>query len=167
MALPVVPHTIRARNDEARRHFDDFGTCVMCEMLELELASGERIVTETEHFVALIPYAAYSPFHVWIIPRNHRSTFLTVPEEQLHDLGRILRNVLRRIYVGLGDPDYNYVIRSAPLIDDLSPHQHWYVAVVPRVSQSAGFELGSGMFINSALPETSAEFLRNVDPTAC
>ncbi len=162
VALPVVPHTIRSRNDEARRHFDDYGTCVMCEMLAGELAAGDRIVFESEHFVALIPYAAYSPFHIWVVPRAHRSSFLTVPEEAVEDLGRIMRKVLRKLYFGLGDPDYNYVIRTSPLLDELSPHQHWYVAVVPRVSQSAGFELGSGMFINSALPETSAEFLRNV-----
>ena len=163
IALPVVPHTIRARNDEARRHFDDVGGCVVCDMLDAERADGRRIVAESEHFVALIPYAAYSPFHLWLIPKAHRSSFLAVPTDELADLGRTVRDVLRRIYYGLGDPDYNYVIRSAPLRDAHSPHQHWYVAIVPRVSQAAGFELGSGMFINSALPETSAAFLRTVE----
>ncbi len=164
ISLPVVPHNTRARNDEARRYFDDHGTCVVCEMLDAERSSGERIIAENEHFVALIPYAAYSPFHMWILPKIHRSSFLEAPAAELQDLGALMRNVLRRLYFGLGDPDYNYVIRSAPLRDDRSAHQHWYVSVVPRVSQAAGFELGTGMFINSALPETSAAFMRDTDP---
>lgn len=163
IALPVVPHSVRTRNDETRRHFDDFGTCVVCEMLEGELSDGRRVVHESEHFVTIVPYAAYSPFHMWVVPRNHKSSFLAVSEDELADLGRTMRDILRRLYFGLGDPDYNYVIRSAPLRDDLSVHQHWYVAIVPRVSQSAGFEFGTGMFINTALPETSAAFLRDVE----
>ena len=111
-----------------------------------------------------MPYAAFSPFHIWIIPRRHAASFLEATPEELRDLALVLREVLRKIYFGLNDPDYNYTIRSIPEHEPASESMHWYVAIVPRVTRVAGFEMGSGMFINTALPEESAAFLRSVDP---
>jgi UDPglucose--hexose-1-phosphate uridylyltransferase len=166
IGLPIVPYHIRARTEEARRYFDDTGRCAMCHMLSDELKDGQRLVAKSQHFAAFVPYAALSPFHTWILPRRHESSFLNATAHELADLGELLRLVLRKLYLGLKDPDYNYVIRSAPLLDPGSEYLHWYVTIVPRVTQSAGFELGSGMFINVALPESSAAFLRAVDETS-
>jgi UDPglucose--hexose-1-phosphate uridylyltransferase len=163
IGLPIVPYHIRARTEEARRYFDDTGRCALCHMLSDELKDGQRLVAKSQHFAAFVPYAALSPFHIWILPRRHESSFLNATARELADLGELLRLVLRKIYLGLKDPDYNYVVRSAPLLDPGSEYLHWYVTIVPRVTQSAGFELGSGMFINVALPESSAAFLRAVD----
>lgn len=162
IGLPLVAHHIRNRTEEARRYFDDMGHCVHCQMWSDELEDGRRIVATNEDFVAFIPYAAFSPFHTWIIPRRHAPSFLSIDEKEIASLGHILRTVLRKVYVGLGDPDYNYVIRSAPFRDEEQEYLHWYVTIVPRVTRAAGFELGSGMFINTALPEESAEFLRGI-----
>ena len=164
IALPIVPYNIRARTEEARRYFDDTGNCVFCAMLENELRVGTRLVAQSEHFVAFMLYAAFSPFHMWILPRRHVPSLLRAEGEEIADLGHLLREVLRRLYIGLKDPDYNFVIRSAPLHDPGYDYLHWYITIVPRVTQSAGFELGSGMFINTALPEDSAAFLRAVKP---
>lgn len=163
IGLPIVPHNIRARTEEARRYFDDHGQCVFCRMLADELADEVRLVAENEQMVAFVPFAAYSPFHIWILPRRHHSNFLDTEPEELAALGALLRTVLRKFYVGLNDPDYNYVIRSAPIHDPGQEYLHWYLALVPRVSRTAGFELGSGMFINVALPEESATFLRAIN----
>jgi UDPglucose--hexose-1-phosphate uridylyltransferase len=162
VALPVVPYPIRIRSDEARRSFDDSGACVFCRMREAEEHAQERLVVASAGFTAFCPYAAYSPFHLWIIPRRHTGSFLDASPEEVRDLAQVLREVLARLYVGLCDPDYNYVIRSAPESERRAPYVHWYVAIVPRVSHRAGFELGSGMFINPMLPEASAAFLRSV-----
>ncbi|MCX6028619.1 MAG: DUF4931 domain-containing protein [Chloroflexi bacterium] len=164
VGMPVVPHQIRVRMEEARRYFDDTGRCVFCQMWRDEVAAGERLITENEYFVAIIPYAAFSPFHTWIIPRRHGSDFLKATPDEVNALGAILRDVLGRLYVGLRDPDYNYMIRSAPLHDPGLDYLHWYVTIVPQVTRTAGFEMGSGMFINTALPEESAAFLRGVEP---
>jgi UDPglucose--hexose-1-phosphate uridylyltransferase len=163
IGLPIVPYSIRARAEEARRYFDDTGRCVLCHMLSDELKDDQRLVAKSKFFVAFIPYAALSPFHIWILPRRHESNYLNATAHELADLGGLMRRVLRKLYVGLRDPDHNYVIRSAPLHDLGPEYLHWYVTIVPRVTRSAGFELGSGMFINVALPETSAAFLRKVD----
>lgn len=163
VGLPVVPSSIRSRLLEARRYFDDTGMCVYSVMLEEELARGERLVTVSDYFVAFSLYASASPFHMWIIPRHHHSSFLNASTEELADLGSVLHDVLYRIYAGLRDPDYNLVIRSAPVKDHANSYFRWYITLIPRLSRMAGFELGSGMHINPTLPEGCASFLRDLN----
>ncbi|MCK5237156.1 MAG: galactose-1-phosphate uridylyltransferase, partial [Deltaproteobacteria bacterium] len=160
-ATPVVPTQIRTRVEEATRFFDDTGECVFCQTLREELLAHERIVCETKHFVAFVPYAALSPFHLWIFPRRHMSSFEDIVDTELGDLARILKTVLSKMYRGLKNPDYNYSIRSVPTRDRNTEYFHWYLTIVPRISRTAGFELGSGMFINTTIPEESAAFLRD------
>jgi UDPglucose--hexose-1-phosphate uridylyltransferase len=163
VALPVVPNSIRYRIEEARRYFDDNGECVYCVMMRDELEKSIRVVEASQHFVAFALYASSSPFHVWVMPRQHNVSFLFAQKEELADLAQILRRVLRRLYRGLRDPAYNLIIRTAPAKEIGKDYLHWYVTLVPRLSSPAGFELGSGMFINTALPEESAGFLREVE----
>ncbi|HIK15622.1 MAG TPA: galactose-1-phosphate uridylyltransferase [Leptolyngbyaceae cyanobacterium M33_DOE_097] len=161
-ATPIVPTQFRDRLDMATRFFDTGGECLFCRVLEEELATGERIVAQNADFVAFIPYAALSPFHLWIFPRRHISSFDSTADSELASFASILREVTAKIYYGLGDPAYNFTIRSSPTDEHQTDYFHWYLAIVPRVSRAAGFEMGSGMYINTSLPEASAEFLRSV-----
>ena len=88
------------------------------------------------------------------------SSFGDINEAEIKSLARILRSTLAKLYFGLNNPDVNYTIRSIPIKEDNNDYFHWYLTIIPRISQPAGFELGSGIFINTALPEESAEFLR-------
>lgn len=162
MALPIVPSNNRYRLREAQRYFDDYGQCAYQVMLNDELKPNTRVVAATEHFVAFVLYAAPSPFHIWILARRQMSKFVHTNAEELVDLAEILRDVLRRLYIGLHDPSYNMIIRTGPAQEPANKYWQWYVTIVPRVARTAGFELGSGMFINPALPEESAKFLRDV-----
>ncbi len=161
-ATPVVPNQIRSRIEDSIRYFDETGECIFCRTLREELLARERIVLESEHFVAFVPYAALSPFHMWIFPRRHQSSFDMIYDSELENLAAILRSILARLYHGLNNPDFNYSIRSIPIRDQHTTYFHWYLAIIPRVSRTAGFELGSGMFINTSLPEESAKFLRDL-----
>jgi len=162
VATPIVPPQIRSRIERAAAFFDLTGRCIFCSVLEDELRDKERIILETDKFVSFIPYAALSPFHAWIFPRRHMPSFSEIEEEEIKDLAVSLKKTLGKLYYGLDDPDFNYSIRSMPVNENGKLYYHWYISIVPRVSQPAGFELGSGMFINSALPEVSAQFLREV-----
>jgi UDPglucose--hexose-1-phosphate uridylyltransferase len=121
-----------------------------------------RIISENESFVAFIPYAAHSPFHTWIFPKRHGACYGCITDAEITGLAGILKDVLLRVYVGLENPDFNYVVRSLSTTESDSKYFHWYISVIPRITQSAGFELGTGMYINTALPEESARFLREV-----
>lgn len=162
IATPVVPTQIRKRIENATWYFDKIGECMFCFLMKAELESRERIVFETDKFVSFVPYAASGPFTMWIIPRRHMSSFTDISEDEVTDLAKNLRTVLGKLYRGLGNPDFNYVIRSAPVNEDHRKYFHWFINVIPRINQPAGFELGSGMFINTSLPEECAEFLRRV-----
>lgn len=162
IALPVVPPRVQMRVDAARRYFDEAGECVLCKMWRAETALGERLIAESDHFIAFVPYAAFASFHTWIVPKRHRASFREATAGELAELGALLRLALRKIYVGLGNPDYNYVIQSSPLVASQSRYLHWYVTITPRLIPWGGFEIGSGMFINTALPEEDARFLRAV-----
>lgn len=161
-ATPIVPTQIRHRMDEAIRYFDETGDCVFCTTLKRELEDGHRIIASTGSFVAFIPYAALSPFHLWIFPVRHCSSFDEIEEYELTDLAATLRAVLGKLHYGLNDPDYNFSIRSIPAREGQREFFHWYLTIIPRIVRTAGFEIGSGMYINTAIPEESARFLRDV-----
>ncbi len=162
IGLPVVPNKIRNRNDTVRRYFDDTGNCAYCVMVEDELKQRKRLITANRHFAAFVLYAAQSPFHIWIIARNHSVSFLYSQPEERADLACLLQEVLHRLYIGLHDPAYNLIIRTAPVKEISNDYLHWHLAIVPRLNRRAGFELGSGIAINPAIPEESAAFLRRV-----
>jgi UDPglucose--hexose-1-phosphate uridylyltransferase len=162
VATPVVPGQVRTRLEEAMRYFGDCGECVFCHCLAEELADGSRVVVANRGFVAFVPFAALSPFHLWVFPRRHGAYFGDVDDSELSDLAAVLRETLLRLRLALDDPDFNFVIRSAAPSERSVRYVHWYLSIVPRLSRAAGFELGTGMFINTAVPEASARFLRDV-----
>jgi len=163
VGTPIVPVQVRHRMEDAMTYHDNTGRCVYCKMIEEEIAEKSRIIKESKHFVTFIPFAACSPFHTWLLPKRHMASFSAITEEELKDLAVILKSLLAKVYIGLNNPDYNYVIRSANKEMGHVKYFHWYISLIPIVTKMAGFELGTGMFINVALPEKSAEFLRNIN----
>jgi len=159
---PIVPVHIRYKIQEAVRYFDDTGRCVYCDALKEELAIKDKIVLETNEFVALEPFASKSPFETWILPKKHESSFKNINTAEKRDLAKVLREVLGKLYVGLNDPSYNMMIHSAPRQEDPADYYHWHIQIVPRITTPAGFELGSGIYINVVRPEDAAKFLREM-----
>jgi len=162
IATPVIPSQVRHRLHEALRHYDDAGECMFCHLMEREVEEQTRIVVKSELFVAMEVFASATPFATHIFPLRHMATFGEITAAEISDLAHVLRSLLAKIYVGLENPDLNFTIRSGPSDNVGARHFHWYVSVIPRLTRVAGFELGSGMFINTVLPEAAAEFLRNV-----
>ncbi len=161
IATPIISPQVRSRMEEALRHFDEFGDCIFCKVLTDEIYEGKRIISENPHFVCFVPFASLTPFHIWIFPRRHMASFGEIREEEMKSLAGILRDTLARLYYSLGNPDYNYTIRTAPSENRYCKYYHWYISLVPRLTRVAGFELGSGFFVNVTLPEENAQFLRS------
>lgn len=166
VGTPVVPGQVRYRLEEALRRYDDFGECLYCWSLREELRDGSRVVRENQSFVVFVPYAALSPFHLWIFPKRHHACFGDITDAELSDLAAILKDILLRLFLGLGDPDLNCVVQSLGPTDSRPKYFHWYLSIVTRLTTAAGFELGTGMFINVARPEDNARFLRDLDVAA-
>lgn len=162
IATPVIPSQVRHRLHEALRHYDDAGECMFCHMVEREIEDQTRIVITSEMFVAMEVFASATPFATHVFPLRHMASFGEITSVEISDLARVLRLLLAKLYLGLENPDLNFTVRSAPSDYAGARHFHWYLSVIPRLTRVAGFELGSGMFINTVLPEAAAEFLRKV-----
>lgn len=157
----VVPAHVRHRMDEAQRYFDQNAECVFCRIVEEERKDGTRVVGESKHFIAFVLFAALSPFHIWIVPKRHTPSFPEMSDDESRELAAILQATLKKLDV-LGDPDYNFVIQSTPQDRGVTDAFHWYMSLVVRLGKVAGFEMGSGMFLNSVVPEEAAAFLNGV-----
>lgn len=171
IATPVTPRAIAGELESARQHYFAKRRCLYCDILNQELEDGRRIVTADEHYAVLAPYASRFPFETMILPRRHRHSFAEEPESSLAALARTMRDLLARLKKVLRDPPYNFVVHTAPNTETegrrrdywgtLEYDFHWHIEILPRLVQVAGFEWGSGLFVNPTAPEDAARFLRD------
>ncbi|OGC35493.1 galactose-1-phosphate uridylyltransferase [candidate division WOR-1 bacterium RIFOXYB2_FULL_48_7] len=159
VAIPITPLHIRNRIEQAMHYFDDNGTCVYCDMISKEKKTGERLVLESDNYIVFEPFASRSPFETMIAPKKHSSSFENITTEATKELASVVRQTLAKIRRALNNPDYNLLFRSAPVHEQNVEYFHWHIQILPRVSAVAGFELGSGIYINTMIPETAAKFL--------
>ncbi|MGQ9634572.1 MAG: galactose-1-phosphate uridylyltransferase [Bryobacteraceae bacterium] len=162
IALPVVPKRAQEELDGARRYFDYRERCIFCDILRQETDTGSRVILESEHFLAITPYAARFPFETWILPKRHSSHFEASEIPEVQNLGWMQRAILRKIDKVLERPAYNLMIHSAPVQEGAMAHYHWHIEVIPKLTNAAGFEWGTGFYINPTPPEEAARFLREV-----
>ncbi|MCF7934781.1 MAG: galactose-1-phosphate uridylyltransferase [Synergistales bacterium] len=156
----IVPRTIRDKEEMAQRHYDETGRCLLCELTGYELQNRTRVVAENEHFVTFIPFAAEVPFEMRIVPKRHEGDFRNLQSEERRAFASMFQHVLQALREALLDPDYNFVINTAPRYKLDEPHAHWYLLIRPRLTTPAGFEIGSGISINPSVPEEDAQFMR-------
>jgi len=162
ICTPVVPRTIQQEMDGSKAFFEYRGRCIFCDMIEQETGAGTRVVAEHGNFLAFEPYAPRFPFETWVLPRRHASHFENIAGDDAAEFAHILREVLLRLERGLSSPAYNYMIHTTPLAMERQEHYHWHVEIIPRLTKVAGFEWGTGFYINPVAPESAADHLRSV-----
>jgi len=162
IALPIVPIQVQEELDGCKRHYDLKERCIFCDIIRQEIQSGSRVVFESSLFIALAPYAPRFPFETWIMPKQHMSCYASATNEEYRDLAALLQNVLRRIDQALSYPPYNYIIHTSPLREENNDYYHWHIELMPKLKNVAGFEWGSGFYINPTPPEEAAKFLRDI-----
>jgi UDPglucose--hexose-1-phosphate uridylyltransferase len=161
IATPIIPKRIIEETRNARTYYDQHGGhCIYDDVIENELEQKLRIVVASDDFIAFCPYASSFPFEVWIIPRKHTPSFCDTTAKERTELAKILKFVLERIFMILDDPPYNYIIHTAPCDDKDYRSYHWHLEIIPRLTRIAGFEWGTGFYINPLPPEDAAKFLR-------
>lgn len=166
IALPLVSAEIENRLTNAAFHYQLRGRDLFGDMIAQELVDQSRVVVDTPNFLAYCPYASRFAFETWIVPKSHQSHYETAPRKHIEELGSLMKNVLARIDAALGEPPFNYVLHSAPFNEPNRPDFRWHFEILPRLSRAAGFEWGTGSFINAVPPEDAAKFLRDVEVDA-
>lgn len=160
VGTPIIPPHIRRKYEVAIRHFDDTQECIYCAVRDGELKDGRRLILDTGLLVAIHPFASQVPFETWIIPKRHNPSFANIEDHELDDLALALCSILGAMHDSLGSPDYNLIVHTAPVEDEHKPYFLWHVEIRPRLTTPAGFELGTGVFINTAVPEETAAYFR-------
>jgi len=162
IATPLVPKNIAEEIRGLERHYGKNSRCIFCEMVSFEKEQKSRLVIENEAFISFCPYAARFPFETWIVPKHHSGQFAEVPDEELNALAGIMKQTINRLVKGVNEPPYNLVIHTSPYHMEDNKHYHWHIEILPRLTKVAGFEWGTGYYINPTPPEAAAEYLRQV-----
>ncbi|MCH8829462.1 MAG: galactose-1-phosphate uridylyltransferase [Planctomycetes bacterium] len=163
IVTPVVPISVWEEMTGSLEFYNYRGRCIYCDMIQQELAGESRVVMDMPNFIVFCPFASRFPFETWILPKQHSSQYENIPRQGIEELGMVLKSILGKLELALDDPPYNYIVHSAPFDATELPHYHWHLEIFPRLTRVAGFEWGSGFYINPVPPEEAAAFLRKVD----
>jgi UDPglucose--hexose-1-phosphate uridylyltransferase len=160
IALPIVPKRVIEEVAGCKNYFSYKERCIYCDIIRQELESGVRVIAESPDFVTLAPYAPRFPFEAKILPKQHESAFENSPSHLYENLAKALKNLLIRMEVVLEKPAYNFVLHTSPVPEANNDYYHWHIEVMPKLTKVAGFEWGTGFYINPTPPEEAAKFLR-------
>ena len=161
IALPIIPLNVAEELTGASQYYRYKERCVFCDLIRQEYEDRARLVAENEEFITLCPFAPRFPMETWILPKRHGEAFEQLTRHEYRNLARALRDILRRLNKVLHAPPYNYVIHSAPVGDASHGYYHWHLEVMPKLTKVAGFEWGTGFYINPMPPEDAASHLRD------
>ena len=174
IAVPLIPPVAATELRVCRDYFAAKDRCIFCDVIAFELSHGDRIVRNLPNYVIMTPYAACFPFELRLYPKRHAYDFALLPDAELFEVAVALRDMLGRLKAVLKDPHYNFILHTAPprhprhgkpgYWSSLEYDFHWHIELVPRLTQIAGFEWGTGFFINPTSPEETAAFLRESAP---
>jgi len=161
IAMPMVPARVNQQTSGSKRYFDYKERCVYCDILRQEKTSGVRVVANNEDFIAFAPFASRFPFELWVVPFQHSSDFYKIEKNQVANLAAIMKLVIGKQFFVLDNPPYNVILHTAPLKTENMPHYHWHIEIIPKLTKLAGFEQGTGFYINPTPPEDAAQYLRD------
>ncbi len=173
IALPVTPPVATTELTTCKDYYSRKERCLICDLLDQERQDGRRIVRDHGDYVVMAPFASCFPFEMRILPSRHGHDFTALSDQDLGRLGEVMKDTLLRLRAALRDPPYNFVLHTSPPMhlrqgkpaywSSLPFDYHWHIELVPRLTKIAGFEWGTGFYMNPTPPEDAAGFLREVD----
>jgi UDPglucose--hexose-1-phosphate uridylyltransferase len=163
VALPVMPRMLTAELAGSKSYYEYKDRCIFCDIIRQEVQQNIRLVCENEQFVTVAPFAPRTPFEMWILPKKHHSSYVEQDEASLSALTRIFSETLRRLDACIPGIPYNFVLHTRPLRSGPLEYYHWHFEIMPKLTNVAGFEWGTGFYINPMPPEDACRYLRQVD----
>jgi UDPglucose--hexose-1-phosphate uridylyltransferase len=160
VALPILPRMVVSELEGCLSYYKYKERCIFCDIIRQELREEIRVVTKNEHFITVMPFAPRSPFEMWILPRKHSSSYIRCDDETFVSLAAIFSETMKRLDASLPNVPYNFVLHGAPLHSEPLDYFHWHFEIRPKLTTIAGFEWGSGFYINPMPPEDAAVYLR-------
>jgi UDPglucose--hexose-1-phosphate uridylyltransferase len=162
IATPIIPKRVIEELEGCRRFYEYKERCIYCDIVKQELGSRERVIASWDSYLSIEPFAPRFPYETWVLPRRHYSHFEDMPEQSYRELAAALKDTLSRINRALGYPPFNFILHTSPVQEAILPEYHWHFEIIPKLTKVAGFEWGSGFYINPTPPEIAAEHLKSV-----
>jgi UDPglucose--hexose-1-phosphate uridylyltransferase len=183
IAMPVVPENVHLEVANSRAFFDKHQRCIFCTLIDEALTFeatiydresgevrrrvnvGQYVIERGKKFIAIKPFASRYEWEVHILPLQHQAEFLAADSPDLADLATVMKRTMARLDAVIGGAQYNFFLHSVPHDGNQGSNAssfHWHLEICPRTSIPTGFELGSGLFVNTVSPEVAAEQLRAV-----
>jgi len=162
IALPIIPKTVMEELRGVQQYFRQYKRCIFCEIIRQEIQLSSRLVASNADYIVLEPFAARFPYETWVLPIHHQRNFEHISYDACYNLAAIMKLILTRLNRALENPPYNFVIHTFPLQDQQFTDYHWHIEIIPKLSNVAGFEWGSGFYINTHPPEQAAQVLRDM-----
>ncbi|KLO23386.1 MULTISPECIES: galactose-1-phosphate uridylyltransferase [unclassified Marinitoga] len=163
IATPIIPIFIEEEIKGAKNYFNIKNNCIFCSIIQQEKEENIRIIEENDDFISFEPFAPRFPYETWIIQKKHNSNFGNLVVSEVKNFAEILKNTLLRLNILLGNIPYNYMIHTSPFENINNSYYHWHLEIIPRLTNAAGFEWGSGFFINPVSPENAAQNLKSIE----
>jgi UDPglucose--hexose-1-phosphate uridylyltransferase len=160
IATPIIPKRVQEELLGAKKHFDFKERCIYCDILHQEVQMSKRLVVRTDDYVSVEPFAPRFPFETWLLPVKHYSHFEAMELREYYGLAAVLKETLLRINRTLESPHYNFILHTSPVQEAPLLEYHWHIEIIPKLTKVAGFEWGSGFYINPTPPEMAAQHLR-------
>jgi UDPglucose--hexose-1-phosphate uridylyltransferase len=159
IAMPIIPKQVQEEIEGAKRYHEYKERCVFCDMIAQEKKDGERVVMESEMFMAILPYASRFPYEICVLPRDHACFFHDIQKNEVSDLAGLLKHTMNLLREELDDPPFNWILHTTPVQEEENAYYHWHLEIIPKMTRAAGFEWGSGFFINPCSPEEAGRNL--------
>jgi UDPglucose--hexose-1-phosphate uridylyltransferase len=167
IATPVTPIRIREELLGAQHYYEYKDRCIFCDILKEEITQKERVIYENGAFLSFCPFASRFPFEIWVLPKRHHSDFDSMENDELYAFSDAMKMTLGKLSKALNAPHYNYMLHTAPVRwprrgywTTIEYDFHWHVEIIPRLVHLAGFEWGTGFYINPTVPEEAAKYLQ-------
>jgi len=168
ISTPVTPKRVKEELVGAKQYFDYKDRCIFCDMIRQDLGAKERVALEIDGFIAINPYCSRFPFETWILPKKHSCDFDNMTKDDITNFSNIFRLTMKSLAKTLGDFPYNIVLHTAPFRrrkikgywETIELDYHWHIEIMPRLTQVAGFEWGSGFYINPIPPEEATKYIK-------
>ncbi len=163
IATPIIPKRVAEELEGAEKYFNFKERCIYCDIIRQEISEQERVVADFDSFITVQPFAPRFPFETWILPKSHQSSYLEMSDDDYLVLARCMKDTLSRLKKALNDPPFNFMIHTRPVSKKSQEYYHWHIEIIPKLTKIAGFEWGSGFYINPTTPEEAATYLREIE----
>jgi UDPglucose--hexose-1-phosphate uridylyltransferase len=165
VALPILPRMIVSELEGSLSYYKYKERCIYCDIIRQELREDTRVICQNDQYISIVPFAPRSPFEMWILPKAHHSSYIAMNDSSFASLTTIFSETMRRLDACIPNVPYNFVLHGAPLRSEPLEHFHWHFEIRPKLTTIAGFEWGSGFYINPMPPEDAAKFLKEALPS--